>query len=349
MLHPRNGFYEITRQFLLPDVPLQFEQLSRLHAARKIDAVVAHHIAFGAVWWAEERGVPLTLGWLSPAAVIRPDGHGSMLPGVAWRTPKPISRALRLLVPIILRRELDPAMNATRTALGLRAERDSMLRLLTSDHGHIALWDDALRSEAPGDPPGLVTCGFPFLEDDGAALPEEIAEFLETDPPPIVCALGTTGGPMPLPVADLVAEACELAGRRALLIGDRPPTSARTSRWVAFAPHTRVFEKAQIVVHHAGMGTLAAVLRAGKPSLVLPLANDQFDNGVRLKGRGIASVLDVRRVTPAVLGRELRKLLDDRAAAGEAARLGAHVRAANGARRAADAIVAYAHSRSRDH
>ena len=35
MLHPRNGFYEITRQFLLPDVPLQFEQLEGLHAARK--------------------------------------------------------------------------------------------------------------------------------------------------------------------------------------------------------------------------------------------------------------------------------------------------------------------------
>ncbi len=226
MLHPRNGFYEITRQFLLPDVPLQFEQLGRLQAARNIDAVVAHHIAFGAIWWAEERGVPLTLGWLSPAAVIRPDGHGSMLPGVARRTPKLLSRALRLLVPIILRRELDAAMNATRTALGLRPERNSMLRLLTSDHGHIALWDEALRSQAPGDPPGLVTCGFPFLEDDGAALPAEIAEFLETDPPPIVCALGTTGGPMPLPVADLVAEACELAGRRALLIGDRPPTLA---------------------------------------------------------------------------------------------------------------------------
>ena len=345
MLHPRNAFYEITRQLLLPDAPLQFEQLERAHAARKIDSVVAHHIAFGAIWWAEARGVPLTLGWLSPAAIIRPDGHGSMLPGVAWRTPKLLARALRLLVPIILRHELDAAMNATRTALGLLPERNSMLRLLASDHGHIGLWDEALRSPAAGDPPGFVTCGFPFLEEDGAVpqIPAEIAEFLESDPPPIVCALGTTGGPMPLPVADLVAEGCELAGTRALLIGDRPPVSARTSRWVGFAPHTRAFERAQIVVHHAGMGTLAAVMRAGKPSLVLPLANDQFDNGVRLKGRGVASVLDVRRVSPAALGRELRKLLADRAAAAEAARLGARVRAANGARRAADAIAGHAH------
>jgi UDP:flavonoid glycosyltransferase YjiC (YdhE family) len=348
MLDPRRGFYEITRQLLLPDASLQFEQLERLHATRRIEAVVAHHIAFGAIWWAEARDVPLTLGWLSPAAIIRPDGHGSMLPGVARRTPKLISQLLRLLVPPIVRRELDAPMNAARTALGLRHERDSMIRLLTSEHGHVALWSEALRSPAAGDPPGLVTCGFPFFETEADArpIPADTAKFLEEDPPPIVCALGTTGGDMPFPVADLVAEGCERSGRRALLIGDRPPTSAGSSRWVAFAPHARVFENAQLIVHHAGIGTLAAVLRAGKPSLVLPLANDQFDNGVRLKGRGVASILDVRKATPAAIGRALRKLIEDRSAARETSRLGARVRAENGARLAAETIVAYAYSRS---
>ena len=299
MLHPRNGFYEITRQFLLPDVPLQFEQLAGLHAARRDrrrrcppHRVRRRLVGRGARSPAHARLVE------SRRRAFGRTGHGSMLPGVAWRTPKPISRALRLLVPIILRRELDPAMNATRTALGLRSERDSMLRLLTSDHGHIALWDEALRPQAPGDPPGLVTCGFPFLE-DAAALPAEVAEFLETDPPPIVCALGTTGGPMPLPVADLVADACELAGRRALLIGD---LTADLRSDVALgrvrASHARFREGADRRPPR-GDGTLAAVLRAGKPSLVLPLANDQFDNGVRLKGRGVAAILDVRRATPA--------------------------------------------------
>src|SRR6202008_4530574 len=48
MLHPRRAFYEITRQLLLPDAAAEFRELERLHAASKIDAVVAHHIAFGA-------------------------------------------------------------------------------------------------------------------------------------------------------------------------------------------------------------------------------------------------------------------------------------------------------------
>lgn len=345
MLHPRRAFYEITRQLLLPDATAAFQQLERLHAARKIDAVVAHHIAFGAIWWAESRGVPLTIGWLSPIAVLRPDGQGAMLPGSTWRTPKLLATVLRSLVPLIIRRELDSAMNATRASLGLSAQHDAMIRLLTSDHGHIGLWDEAFRAPAAGDPPGFVTCGFPFLDAAGGEppLPADLAEFLAAEPSPIVCALGTTGGPIHLPVADLVAEACELAGQRALLIGDRPPNTARTSRWVEFAPHGRVFAKASLVVHHAGMGTLAAVLRAGKPSLVLPLANDQFDNGARLRGRGVGSVLDPRKTKPRAIAREIVKLLGDRDCAYAAARIGARVRAANGAGRAADAVLARAH------
>jgi rhamnosyltransferase subunit B len=344
MLHPRRAFYEITKQLLLPDAAAAFQQLDRLHAAGKIDAVVAHHIAFGAIWWAESRGVPLTIGWLSPIAVMRPDGRGSMLPGGARRTPKLLAKMLRSLVPLIIRRELDAPMNATRAALGLPPQRDAMMRLLASEHGHIGLWDEAFRAPAAGDPRGLVTCGFPFVEppDGEPPLPADVADFLAAEPPPIVCALGTTGGAIPLPVADLVAEACAIADQRALLIGDRPPSAARTSRWVEYAPHGRAFANAPLVVHHAGMGTLAAVLRAGKPSLVLPLANDQFDNGVRLHVQGVGSVLDPRKTKPRAIAREIVKLLGDRDAAYAASRMGARVRAANGAARAADAVLAHA-------
>jgi rhamnosyltransferase subunit B len=236
-------------------------------------------------------------------------------------------------------------MNATRAALGLAPQRDGMVRLPTSGHGHVALWDEALRAPAAGDPPGLVTCGFPFLAREGGEPPlsPDVAAFLISDPAPIVCALGTTGGPIPLAIADLLAEACELAGRPALLIGDRAPAAARSSRWVSFAPHARAFERAPLVVHHGGIGTLAAVMRAGKPSLVLPLANDQFDNAVRLRGRGVAAVLDPRRATPAAIARAIRLLLDDRAAAAAAQRLAEPIRASNGALRAAEAISAQAH------
>ncbi|HET8697793.1 MAG TPA: glycosyltransferase, partial [Gammaproteobacteria bacterium] len=340
LLHPRNAFYEIMRQLLLPDAVLQFREIERLNAERALDAVVAHHIAFGPIWWAESRGVPLTLGWLAPISIMVPDGRGAMMPGFTWRTPLPLGRALRRVIPWLIRRELDAPMNATRAALGLPPQRDAMVRLPSTPHGHVALWDEALRSPAAGDPPGLVTCGFPFLPSAGGApVADDIGEFLSGDPAPIACALGTTGGPIPLPIADLLAEVCELAGRRALLIGDRAPANARGSRWLPFAPHAPVFERVPLVVHHGGMGTLAAVLRAGKPSVVLPLANDQFDNGVRLRGRGVAAVLDPRKTTARAVARAIRELLHDAGAARAAALIGERVRASNGTRRAAEAIL----------
>src|ERR1043165_7784294 len=142
-------------ELLHPPGELQFREIERLHAVRKIDAVVAHHIAFGAIWWAESRGVPLTIGWLAPISMLVPDGLGSMLPGFARRTPLPLARALRRLIPFLIRRELDAPMNATRASLGLAPQRDAMVRLPATQHGHVALWDEALRAPAAGDPPGL--------------------------------------------------------------------------------------------------------------------------------------------------------------------------------------------------
>ena len=341
LLDPRTGFFAIMREILLPEATPHFNELERLQALGAFDVILAHHIAYGAIWWAERRGVPLAMGYLSPFATLCADGDGTMAAGSTSRKPALVGKALRFAAKLLFRRELDGLMNEKRAAFGLRAQRDVFIRLLESRNGHLGLWDEALRSPAPGDPPGLVTCGFPFLDaEEPRPIPPAIVDFLATEPRPIVCALGTTGGQLPEPLADLVAGACELAGRPALLIGDRPPASPRSSRWFAFAPHAPIFAKADLIVHHAGMGTLAEVLRAGKVSLVLPLANDQFDNGVRLRNRGVAGVVDPRKASAAKLGREIRRLLADSAAAHAADLIGERVRAANGARTAAEALVA---------
>ena len=42
------------------------------------------------------------------------------------------------------------------------------------------------------------------------------------------------------------------------------------------APYELLFAHAAAVVHHGGVGTLAAVLRAGKPSIILPQVACQY-------------------------------------------------------------------------
>jgi len=86
-----------------------------------------------------------------------------------------------------------------------------------------------------------------------------------------------------------VADACEKLGRRCLLIGasagEVPPRAATLT--VRAARYSSVFPAASVIVHHGGFGTCAEALRAGRPSLVTPIAFDQFDMAARVQDAGL--------------------------------------------------------------
>jgi len=55
------------------------------------------------------------------------------------------------------------------------------------------------------------------------------------------------------------------------------------------APHDWLFPRVSAVVHHCGIGTCAAAMRAGTPSIPAPVLLDQFSNAERLFALGIAT------------------------------------------------------------
>lgn len=59
-----------------------------------------------------------------------------------------------------------------------------------------------------------------------------------------------------------------------------------------------VLERADLVVHHGGSGTLTAALAAGVPQVVLPRGADQFVNADRMAAAGLATVLEPAAATP---------------------------------------------------
>jgi len=54
------------------------------------------------------------------------------------------------------------------------------------------------------------------------------------------------------------------------------------------APHDWLFPQCACIVHHGGVGTVAAALRAGIPSVVCPVYLDQPFWGIRLHQLGVA-------------------------------------------------------------
>jgi UDP:flavonoid glycosyltransferase YjiC (YdhE family) len=139
-----------------------------------------------------------------------------------------------------------------------------------------------------------------------------------------------------------LAAAQALGVRAVLLIGklDRSqfPADSPQAIFADYAPYSEVMPRAAAIVHQGGIGTTAQVLRAGRPSLVVPWSYDQPDNALRLCKLGVARTIPRSRYTAQTAARELRRLLADNNYQKYATDLAAKLKTDDGLARAADAV-----------
>ena len=115
------------------------------------------------------------------------------------------------------------------------------------------------------------------------------------DGPLVLVCLGTT--PMDEePVLDRVLDALgRLPARGLVTVGSHlePSSVASPGNVVVtgYTPHASVLPVADLVVTHAGLGTVTAALAFGVPLLCLPLGRDQFLNAARVGELGAGETL----------------------------------------------------------
>ncbi len=80
----------------------------------------------------------------------------------------------------------------------------------------------------------------------------------------------------------------------------------------AYAPHDAVLPSVDMVVTHAGLGTLMYSAGAGKPILCLPNGRDQNDNAARVEAMGLGRALSPD-AAPADIGAAIMDMLGDEA------------------------------------
>jgi UDP:flavonoid glycosyltransferase YjiC (YdhE family) len=122
--------------------------------------------------------------------------------------------------------------------------------------------------------------GYWFLDDfPGWNAPRELVDFLDSGPPPIFIGFGSTPFPRPEATTDLVVRAVRHAGCRAILLsgGSGLAIGQLTPEILSLnsAPHSWLFSRVRAAVHHGGAGVTGAALRAGLPSVVVPVFADQ--------------------------------------------------------------------------
>jgi UDP:flavonoid glycosyltransferase YjiC (YdhE family) len=178
-------------------------------------------------------------------------------------------------------------------------------------------------SKALVDPEGLWDADYHFTgfwdEPSPAAWepPADLVGFLEAGPPPFVLAMGSMVTFDTRRLAAVLDEAIVRVGGRAVVVegwSSFPRSEDSQGRlYVAKEiPYEWLFDKACCVIHHGGSGTLAAVLRAGKPSILLPQLTCQEIFGKMLVREKLAvDVLDVESLDAARLAEALTRALHD--------------------------------------
>jgi MGT family glycosyltransferase len=105
-----------------------------------------------------------------------------------------------------------------------------------------------------------------------------------------------------------------------------------------FLPQTSVLPLCDLVITHGGNNTVTECLHFGKPTIVLPLFWDQYDNAQRVHELGLGIGLDTYRFTDAQMHDALSRLLNDSELHKRLAGAAATIQGRDGVRKAANLI-----------
>ena len=193
-------------------------------------------------------------------------------------------------------------------------------------------------------PANFHTAGYWFLDEDAQwQPPAALLDFLAAGAPPVAIGFGSMTGRNPQKMSELVLEAVQMSGQRAILLsgwaglGDEqlPKSVLR----LPSAPHGWLFPQMAAVVHHGGAGTTAAGLRAGVPSILVPHFADQPFWGQRVAALGVGPKPIMRhRLTAHKLAGGIDTAVSHQTMRQKAAELGLKIQAEDGLNRAVKLI-----------
>jgi rhamnosyltransferase subunit B len=332
-------------------VPLRRAYADLRAAVEGVALAVSHPITPALPLIAQSRGLPWLSSVLAPYSLFSTTDP-SLIPNLEWlQKPRGLGSWLHTsmlnLVRVAVRRWERP-LHALRAELGLSPAKGALLiDGQFSPRGTLALFDPTLAAPQPDWPVRTFVCGAALHDagdpqDPSAAADDALERFLAAGPPPVVFALGSSAVWLAKDYWEHAIAACERLGIRGLLLTGMPLQQRLPADVAAFdyLPYSRVFPRAAVIVHQAGIGTLSFALRSGRPQLLTPAGFDQPDNAARAVRLGVGRVLPFRRAhSQARLVRELRALLGDPAHTRAAAEMAESLHGVDGAAAAAQRII----------
>jgi sterol 3beta-glucosyltransferase len=165
----------------------------------------------------------------------------------------------------------------------------------------------------------------------GEEVPTDLQDWLDAGDPPIFFGFGSMPVLDPEPLLEDVTDVTTRLRRRAIVSENCVSAKAAGSlpdhiRAVGAVDHDRLFPQCAAVVHHGGIGSTTASLRAGRPTMVCSVFGDQPWWGNRVQRLGVGAHTPFKKLDRSSLGSGMHTLLDPEVRA-RAAALGAAIEA----------------------
>ena len=146
----------------------------------------------------------------------------------------------------------------------------------------------------------------------------DVASWIAAGPPPIFFGFGSMPVQSSADTLAMISAACSELGERALVCSgssDFSDVSTERVKVVDTMNYAAAFPFCRALVHHGGVGTTAAGLRAGVPTLVLPTWADQSIWATQVKRLKVGSARPLSKTSQKSLVADLRTILTPECAA----------------------------------
>ncbi|WP_299692194.1 glycosyltransferase [uncultured Tateyamaria sp.] len=308
-------------------------------------AIVGPPWAFNAQSVAEKKGIPFVGAHLWPLGLLSAFDPPVLrdIPGLI-QTPasKPAIIWNRLVIHCAkqaMKLMFAKYLNPPRQAYGLgKLSRTPVLDFQLKPARILGLYSAEFAPRPPDIPEAVDLTGFPIIDDPVRTSDPELDAFMEGEP--IVFTLGSILSENPGEFYENSVAAVQSLGLKALVLTKEPHLVSKSEGILVrgYVPHSAVFPRARIIVHHGGIGTTAQALIAGKPQMVVPHFGDQPDNAARLERLGVARILASNVYSPASAATVLSGILSSEPMMTRAAFLRSRIKGEAGAARAAQII-----------